>query len=242
MSEGKDSQNSGGWVKIHRKIINSPLYRSLNSKQRDVMIQCLLMANFKENEWEWHKKIFKCQPGQFITSLESLKEKCARDVTIKNIRTALIKLEKWKFLTNESAKTGRLITICKWEEYQLDENETGKQIGKQVANKWQTSGKQVATNEECKECKECKESKERRGKKPKFTPPSLQQIKEFFSENGYSEQSAIKAFNYYDVADWHQKNGEAVKNWKQQMISVWFKDENRNKQSMSEIIARQTVK
>lgn len=135
-----------GWIKLHRKLLNSNMYKSLSSKQRDVMIQCLLLANHEENKWEWKGNIYKCNPGQFITSVESLKKICSTDVSVKNIRTTLAKLIKWKFLAIETANTGSLITICNWSIYQSKENENGKQMESKTANRWQTGGKQVATN------------------------------------------------------------------------------------------------
>jgi DNA replication protein DnaD len=77
------------------------------------------LASHNGNTWEWKGETITCQPGQFVTSLESLKEVCGKDVSIQNIRTALLKLEKWQFLTSESTKTGRLISIINWESYQL---------------------------------------------------------------------------------------------------------------------------
>jgi hypothetical protein len=46
-------------------------------------------------------------------------------------------------------------------------------------------------------------------------------------EKGFTEQSAQKAFSYYDISNWKDSKGNPVKNWKQKMISVWFKDENK---------------
>jgi hypothetical protein len=62
-----------------------------------------------------------------------------------------------------------------------------------------------------------------------FTPPQLFEVIEYFAENGYSEQAATKAFNYYNVAEWKDSNGKKVKNWKQKMQMVWFKDEHKDK-------------
>lgn len=64
-------------------------------------------------------------------------------------------------------------------------------------------------------------------KKKKFTAPSLDEVKEYFKTNGYKDDVAIKAFNFYDTADWVDSQGRQVKNWKQKMIGVWFKDENK---------------
>jgi hypothetical protein len=70
-----------------------------------------------------------------------------------------------------------------------------------------------------------REDKKREVKKP-FMPPSLEEVKIFFKEKGYSEQAASTAFNYYSTADWVDGKGNKVLNWKQKMISVWFKPEN----------------
>lgn len=61
----------------------------------------------------------------------------------------------------------------------------------------------------------------------KFTPPTLIQVQDYFVENGYPKDLGTRAFKHYDVADWHDTNGKAVKNWKQKMNSVWFKPENK---------------
>jgi hypothetical protein len=71
--------------------------------------------------------------------------------------------------------------------------------------------------------KESKESKESIA----FIPPTLEEVKAYFKENGYTEASAIKAFNHYDADDWNDVNGKPVKNWKRKMNGVWFKPENK---------------
>ena len=52
-------------------------------------------------------------------------------------------------------------------------------------------------------------------------------INSIFIENGYSEQLEKKAFDYYDIASWKLSKRNYVKNWKQKMLSVWFKEENK---------------
>lgn len=61
----------------------------------------------------------------------------------------------------------------------------------------------------------------------KFIPPELSVVVAYFLASGYSEQSAIKFFNYYQEGDWHDGQGKQVRNWKMKAIAVWFKDENR---------------
>lgn len=66
----------------------------------------------------------------------------------------------------------------------------------------------------------------RRIKKP-FIKPELNEIIEYFTENGYNQYSANKFYKFYNVSDWFDSHGKPVLNWKQKAQSVWFKDENK---------------
>jgi hypothetical protein len=117
------------------------------------------MADHAANEWEWGAEIFKTSPGQFITSLESIASVCAKDVSVQSVRTALLKLSKWGFLTNKSTKTGRLITIVKWDSYQLDSDSPNSQSSRRLTNSQQSSNKELTTNKNVKNVKNVKKDK-----------------------------------------------------------------------------------
>lgn len=63
----------------------------------------------------------------------------------------------------------------------------------------------------------------------KIDPPSLLEVEIFFKEKGFGIDIAKKAFEYYATGDWKDSRGNKVINWKQKMISVWLKDENKPK-------------
>ena len=54
--------------------------------------------------------------------------------------------------------------------------------------------------------------------------PTLEEVKKYFQEKGYRDDVAEKAWESYEVADWHDSQGKKIKNWKQKMIQVWFQD------------------
>lgn len=56
--------------------------------------------------------------------------------------------------------------------------------------------------------------------------PTVDEVELYFAEKGYTKECAIKAFNYYDENNWKDSRNNQVKNWKQKMQGVWFKDEN----------------
>lgn len=106
------------------------------------------MANHKEREWEWMGKPYKAKPGQFVTSLESIRQKCGKGISLQNIRTAIKRFEKYEFLTNEVTKVNRLITIVNWEFYQDKNSELTKKL---TANQ-QSVNNQLTTNNNDKQC------------------------------------------------------------------------------------------
>jgi hypothetical protein len=76
------------------------------------------------------------------------------------------------------------------------------------------------------------ESKDGKSNKT-FVSPALSDVQDYFKENGYTTESASKAFNYYASANWVDSKGNKVKNWKQKMQGVWFKPENEIKGTQS---------
>jgi hypothetical protein len=65
--------------------------------------------------------------------------------------------------------------------------------------------------------------------KKEFIPPTVEQVVSYFTEQGYIASAGVKAWKYYNVADWTDSKGTKIMNWKQKMQGVWFKDENKDK-------------
>jgi len=194
-----------GWIKLHRKLTQSQMYRNLNSKQRDVMMQCLLLANHRENEWEWGAETYCCKPGEFITSLENLRLNCAKDVSVQSIRTALLKLVKWGFLTDRSTKTGRLISVVNWALYQELDNKTNKDINKEPTKAQQRLNKELTTNKNDKNEKNEKKEEINRDKPPVHTksiPPTFEEVRALFESKGRPEL-AEKFWHHYESIGWY---------------------------------------
>jgi hypothetical protein len=72
-----------------------------------------------------------------------------------------------------------------------------------------------------------KTGREGKGKEGKgvMLPPTLDELKDYCELKGYSRDYGDKIFEYYNVSGWHDSRGKPVKNWKQKLISTWFKEE-----------------
>ena len=78
--------------------------------------------------------------------------------------------------------------------------------------------------------KPLKERKEKESKDiSKFIPPIVEDVLNYFEENGYSREVANKAYHYYNNLGWKNSKGNQVVNWKNTMLNNWFKDENKKK-------------
>ncbi len=62
-------------------------------------------------------------------------------------------------------------------------------------------------------------------KKKSFVPPTEEEVRAFFKENGYNEETAIKCYGYYVDLGWTDSYGNKVLNWKSKMRNNWFKDQ-----------------
>lgn len=56
-------------------------------------------------------------------------------------------------------------------------------------------------------------------------PPTLEEVKEYVKSKGYSEDCAIKAYDYYTEMDWVDSEDKPVKRWRAKILAVWCKAE-----------------
>lgn len=77
-------------------------------------------------------------------------------------------------------------------------------------------------------------------KKNIYTIPSLEEVCNYFEQNGYSRGAGKTMYEYYNASVegtqkkyWEDARGNKVRNWKQKARSVWFKPENKDKGSTS---------
>ena len=99
-----------GYILLYRRFLEWEWYNDNNTKT--VFIHCILKANHKDNKWRG-KTI---KRGSFFTSLNHLSKET--NLTIKQLRTSLKKLENTKEIEQKGASDGTMITICKYDSYQ----------------------------------------------------------------------------------------------------------------------------
>ena len=137
-----------GHFRLWRELFNKPIWLKSTLEQKVILITLVAMANFKPKQWEWKGKKYEAKEGQFVTSLDSIVTNTGGQVSAQNVRTALKRFEKLEFLTSESTKEGRLITLVNWGDYQHIEELPNIATNKDLTKSQQRPNKDLTTREE----------------------------------------------------------------------------------------------
>lgn len=132
---------TGGYICLYRQITQWEWYQNPNTFR--VFLHCLLMANYTDGRFEGRT----IKRGQFVTSLDRLSKDTK--LSVKEIRTALDHLHRTGELASESCNRYRVITIVKYDEYQIEGKQNGRQRaseGQARGNQWASEGQQYNNN------------------------------------------------------------------------------------------------
>ena len=140
-----------GYFVIHRELFEKTIWVNSTAAQKVILLYLIGQANHDEKEWEWKGEKYNIKRGQLITSIDKIASGCGKDVKHQNVRTAIKRFQKLDFLTNESTKQGRLITILNYDEYQNLKNTPNKEANKDPTKTQQRANKELTPNNTLKE-------------------------------------------------------------------------------------------
>ena len=199
----------------HTDIANEVMEALCAMRIPGEQMQCLLFIIRKT--WGWKKRADIISLSQFykatgivkthvIRALKSLEERKLIITKKGNTNGKSYRFNKnydqWKSLPKKVTLPKKVMSVTK---------KGNESLPKKVPTK-ETSTKETITKERMKN----------------FIAPTRSEVVNYFLQKGYSQQAGEKAFDYYHEADWYDSRGNKVKNWKQKMIAVWFKPENKN--------------
>lgn len=129
------------YIKLFRKLLNSPIFE--NEKALKIWIWCLLKATHIEREQLVGQQIVKLKKGEFVFGRSKASEelKMTESTVYKYIKL----LEKLQMISINSNTKFSVISIEKWEEYQVEELKNN--------NKVTTEEQQSNTNKNVKNIK-----------------------------------------------------------------------------------------
>jgi len=107
-----------GWVSVHRKMLDSPLWIQGTQTQKLLMVVLIMLASASPRKIIFDGEETELCRGQLITSIDLLVDILGKGASIQKIRTAITNLKRYGFLTEETTKRGRLINIVNYRVYQ----------------------------------------------------------------------------------------------------------------------------
>jgi hypothetical protein len=152
-----------GYIRLHRRIMVSPIWKQMSSDRLKLWLAILLRANYRASSVIMQDRSkLEIPPGSLLTSLEDLSEKSG--LSIKQVRTALDYFEKSEMILSKRAYRGTVLTVVNWATYNPMPDEEGTsraQTGQEVGTEWAPQGHLKGTNralsEEVKEGEEGEE-------------------------------------------------------------------------------------
>lgn len=130
-----------GWIKLHRKILDWEWFTSPSTLQ--LFIYLLLRANKEDKKWRG----ILIKRGQLVTSVATISEETK--LSTQQVRTSLNRLKSTNEITSKTTNRFTLVTVCKYESYQLydeEEQQTKQQALQQTNNKQITNKQQQLKN------------------------------------------------------------------------------------------------
>lgn len=126
-----------GWIKLHRKILDWEWFTSPSTLQ--LFIYLLLRANKEDKKWRG----ILIKRGQLVTSVATISEETK--LSTQQVRTSLNRLKSTNEITSKTTNKFTLVTVCKYESYQLYE-EVEQQTKQQALQ--QTNNKQITNKQQ----------------------------------------------------------------------------------------------
>ncbi len=112
------------WIKLYRNLLYSPIFE--NEKGLKIWIWCLLKATHTDRNQLVGQQIVELKKGQFIFGRKKASEelKMTESVIYKYIKL----LEKLEMISMMSNNKFSVVTVEKWEDYQLEDLKSNNKV------------------------------------------------------------------------------------------------------------------
>ena len=162
----------GGWVKLHRKLLEWEWYGDAHMVH--LLVHLLLTATHEDRKY----KGLTIKRGQLVTTIKELAEALGASET--STRRRMKRLKSGGFLTIKVAHNITTITICNYDSYQMDKKESGGR----TAEERRKSGGRTAEAHNNRNNKKGRRSNEDNTSllSPSSPPPRVREVFSEFSE------------------------------------------------------------
>lgn len=199
-----------GWIKLHRKILDHWIYKNSNYVRAWIII--LMTVNYEPKKVLIHGKLFDCERGQSLLSLDSWAKEFGQKWTKQQVRIFFDLLKNDSMILTEGLSKTTRLTVCNYDTYQDLQHidDTQKTFKQHTDDIQKTPTKEVKKDKELKEFKEECEIKNESAKR--FLRPSIEDVKNYCLER-QNDVDPIKWISYYESNGW-KVGRNPMKDWR----------------------------
>lgn len=194
-------KKNNGHIKLFRQMLDWGWYGDTNTVR--VFLHILLRANYKESEYLGHK----IGAGECVFGRKAWSEELG--LSEQQIRTAISHLKSTNEIRVRATNKFSIITVVKWELWQIEEGLNDHRTTNKPTNKQPTTNQQPTTSKE--------------SKNTTTNIPTIYDVREYAKENGLLIDPDY-FHKYYETAGWVDGKGKPIKNWKLKALN-WNRKE-----------------
>lgn len=192
-----------GWLKLHRSLLDNPLWTAEPFSKAQAWVHLLLVANHKDGGFLKNGQWIEVKRGQTGESVMSLSKRFRWSKN--KVLRFLDLLEKQQMIEVKTTHLTTIITICNYNDFQGNDtsgetpNGTPNETPNDTSLETQTRSKEV------------KNEKKSNGKR--FAPPTLDEVILFMDEYAKAGSFAADFHDFYESKNWHVGRNK-MKDWK----------------------------
>lgn len=202
------------WIKVYDGLLDWGWHT--RPEMVSLFIHLLIRANVKDGYFLG----IKVGRGEFVTSRAELSK--LTGISEQTIRTCLKHLQETGEIIIKSTKQYTIITICKYEEYQQNPNDSQPTTNQQLTNDQPTTNQRLTTSIEYK-------NKDNRNNNPSISPlltsrfmaPTVDDVRAYCQEKGYTDIDAEAFVAFYQSKGW-KVGSQPMKDWHAAVVT-WVK-------------------
>ena len=196
------------YIKVFRKILNWEWYGDTNTFR--VFMHILLRANYEPSRYMG----VEVPAGACVFGRRAWAEELG--MSERQVRTAIEHLKSTNEITIKSTNKFSVITLVKWEFWQIEEGKATSRTTSKKANERPTNDQQPTTSKESKKVRNT-------------TTPTIEEVREYVRENNLIVDPDY-FYKYYQTAEWKDAKGKDIKNWKLKLLNWNRREEERSVQ------------
>lgn len=217
-----------GWILVYRSVMDNWIYDDGTPFDRaHAWLDLLLLANHEDCKFMSNGELYTAKRGEVRRSVKWLADRWHWSQG--KVRRFLINLERDKMITMDAKRRSRrtTITVENYTKYQ----DAWRTDGEETEKRRRSDGEETAIYKECLNNSVNNEKEGRGVKRPRFSPPSVEEVRAYCEEHDYAVDPE-RFVDFYQSKGWLVGKSK-MKDWKAAVRSWASRHERENSHTVA---------